>query len=341
MGPFRQLDKYGTALVALPKRGVSPGCAAGAGRAYGGRMTADRDAVANPWRVDAGGSATLRIGLSGWQYDGWRGDFYPERLARRRWLEYVAGRFPTVELNGSFYSLQRPERYRAWRAASGGQPFRFAVKGGRYITHMLRLRGAETALANFFASGPLELGDTLGPVLWQLPESLLPTPEVLDAFLALLPRTHGAAAELARHHDDKVADPPPLDGDGHDRIDHALEVRSAGLTAEHVDVLRRHRVALVDSHAGDFPRLREDTGVRFAYLRLHGAPRTYHDGYSPQALGGWASTVVDHLVAGRSTYVYFDNDAERHAPWDALALDRIVGERLRERRARLGGPADA
>lgn len=297
-------------------------------------MTADHDAIARARHVSGCPSATVRIGLSGWQYDGWRGDFYPEGLAKRRWLEHVASRFPTVELNGSFYSLQRPARYRAWRAASGGQPFRFAVKGGRYVTHMLRLRNVETALANFFASGPLELGDTLGPVLWQLPERLLPTPEVLDAFLGLLPRTHGAAAELARHHDDKV----PAEPDGLAvpeepawSIHHALEVRAAGFGDEHLDVLRRHRVALVDSHAGDFPRFRADTGAPLAYLRLHGAPRTYHDGYSPQALGGWATTVLEHAEAGRDVYVYFDNDAERHAPWDALALDRLVAARLRRR----------
>jgi uncharacterized protein YecE (DUF72 family) len=295
-------------------------------------MTADHDAVAAVRHVDGSPSATVRIGLSGWQYDGWRGDFYPERLAKRRWLEHVASRFPTVELNGSFYSLQRPSRYRAWRAASGGQPFRFAVKGGRYVTHMLRLRNVETALANFFASGPLELGDTLGPVLWQLPERLLPTPEVLDAFLGLLPRTHGAAAELASHHDDKVPDDPAIPVRAEEpewAVHHALEVRAPGFAEEHLDVLRRHRVALVDSHAGDFPRFRADTGAPIAYLRLHGAPRTYHDGYSPQALGVWATTVLEHADAGRDVHVYFDNDAERHAPWDALALDRLVAERLR------------
>jgi uncharacterized protein YecE (DUF72 family) len=278
---------------------------------------------------------TLRIGLSGWQYDSWRGDFYPAGVPKRRWLEYAAERFRTVEVNGSFYSLQRPERYRAWRA-SVPPSFRFALKGGRYVTHMLRLRNVDTALANFFASGPLELGATLGPVLWQLPEALLPTPEVLDEFLALLPRTQGSAAELAERHDDKVADPSVHAEVPSRRIDHALEVRAAGLGDEHLDVLRRHRVALVDSHAGDFPRLRADTGAPIAYLRLHGAPRTYHDGYSPQALGRWATTIVDHLDAGRDTFAYFDNDAERHAPWDALALDHLVADRLR-RRADGGG----
>lgn len=280
-----------------------------------------------------GGAMSVRIGLSGWQYDGWRGDFYPDGLAKRRWLGYVAEHFSTVELNGSFYSLQRPDRYRAWRAATEarhGEPFVFAVKGGRYLTHMLRLRNTRTALANFFASGPLELGTALGPVLWQLPEEFVPSPEVLGDFLALLPRTHGDAAGLAAEHDDKVHDPVSTAPVPEARIRHALEVRNpAAVTADHVAVLRAHGVALVDSHAGDFPRFRVDTGASFAYLRLHGAPRTYHDGYSPQALGVWASTVVEHERAGRDVFVFFDNDAERHAPWDALRLARIVAARGR------------
>ncbi|PYY37105.1 MULTISPECIES: DUF72 domain-containing protein [unclassified Curtobacterium] len=268
---------------------------------------------------------TVRIGLSGWQYDSWRGDFYPEGLAKRRWLEHVGDRFPAVEVNGSFYSLQRPSRYRAWRAAVP-EGFRFALKGGRYLTHMLRLRNVDTALANFFASGPLELGPALGPVLWQLPEHVVPTPEVLDAFLAALPRSHGDAATLATGHDAKVAEPATTTEHARLRIDHALEVRSpdAG-TPEHLAVLRRHRVALVDSHAGDFPRFVHDTDAPLAYLRLHGAPHTYHDGYPPEALADWASTVRRHDEAGRDVWVFFDNDAERHAPWDALGLARLVG----------------
>lgn len=145
----------------------------------------------------------VRVGTSGWRYPRWRGDFYPKGLVQRRELEYIGRRFSTVELNGSFYSLQRPERYQRWRA-SVPDGFVFAVKGSRYITHMLRMRGVETALANFFASGVLALGPVLGPVLWQLPEREEFDPNAVDAFLALLPRSTGAALELARKHDERL-----------------------------------------------------------------------------------------------------------------------------------------
>ena len=301
--------------------------------AYRGAMTSDTR------------RGTVLIGLSGWQYDGWRGDFYPAGLPKRRWLEHVGATFPTVELNGSFYSLQRPSRYRTWRD-SVPDGFVFAVKGGRYLTHMLRLRNTGTALANFFASGVLELGSALGPVLWQLPEDLVPEPGVLDDFLAALPRTVGAARRLATEHDEKVRPepdqersggtvpgrpvPPVRDAVASDRrIRYALEVRNRRATSDaHLDVLRRHGVALVDSDAGAaWPRFDVATSDDLAYLRLHGSPEVYHSGYSPQALGRWASRIVRHRDAGRDVVVYFDNDAERHAPWDALALTRLVARR--------------
>ena len=150
--------------------------------------------------------ARVRIGISGWRYAGWRGDFYPKGLRQADELAYAAERMTSVEINGSFYSLQRPSSYAAWRAQTPDD-FVFAVKGGRFITHMKKLRGVETPLANFFASGVLALGPKLGPVLWQLPENGWPsTPDRLAAFFDLLPRTTAQAAELAKRHDDKLAD---------------------------------------------------------------------------------------------------------------------------------------
>src|SRR5579875_701430 len=139
------------------------------------------------------------IGTSGWLYPPWRGVFYPPKLPHRRELEYISRKLNTVEINGTFYSLQRPDSFRRWYAETPAE-FRFAVKGARFITHMKKLAGVETPLANFFASGVLALRDKLGPILWQLPPSLGFDPERLAAFFALLPRSTGEAAWLGRHH---------------------------------------------------------------------------------------------------------------------------------------------
>src|SRR6478609_2646015 len=191
--------------------------------------------------------AVTRVGVSGWRYTGWRGDFYPKGLTQRRELEYAASRLTSIEINGSFYSLQRPSSYASWRGETP-EDFVFSVKGPRYVTHLKRLVDVDTALANFFASGVLALGPKLGPVLWQLPENLRFDPDVLDDFLALLPRTTGAAATLSRTHDDKVKKGQALTSAEDDDVPlrHALEFRSATYATEAAyDVLRRHDVACV------------------------------------------------------------------------------------------------
>jgi hypothetical protein len=155
--------------------------------------------------------ARIRVGISGWTYAGWRGDFYPRGLVQRRELEYAAERMTSIEINGSFYSLQRPTSYAAWRDQTPDD-FVFAVKGGRFITHMKKLAGVETALANFFASGVLALGRKTGPFLWQLPPNLGFDADRLAAFFDLLPRTSLEAAELARGHDAKIGEDRALTG---------------------------------------------------------------------------------------------------------------------------------
>src|SRR5688572_20880076 len=144
--------------------------------------------------------ARVRIGISGWRYPRWRGVFYPKGLPQRRELEYAGSQFPTVEINGTFYSLQRPESFACWHDATPDD-FVFAVKGPYFVTHHLRLANAERALGNFFASGLLALGTKLGPFLWQLPPNFRYDEERIDAFLAQLPRDTDAAAHLARRRD--------------------------------------------------------------------------------------------------------------------------------------------
>ncbi|WP_404473978.1 DUF72 domain-containing protein [Microbacterium aerolatum] len=280
-------------------------------------------------RLRASSPGEIRVGTSGWRYASWRGDFYPRGLAQRRELEYIGSRFSTVELNGSFYSLQRPSSYQRWRDAvpSG---FVFAVKGSRYVTHMLRMRSAETALANFFASGVLALGEALGPVLWQLPERQEFETDVIDEFLGMLPRSTGAALDLARRHDERLEGRAWLEIDEDRPIRYALEPRAESFR-EAGDLLRHHGVAMVTADtAGRFPRF-DETTADFAYLRLHGAQELYHSGYTAEELDGWAQ-LIDGLSGNaespRDLYVYFDNDARGHAPHDALALAAKVAARL-------------
>lgn len=263
----------------------------------------------------------VRVGISGWQYPRWRGDFYPSGLPQRRELEYAAGRLDSVEVNGSFYSLQRPASYRRWRAEVPTN-FVFAVKGGRFITHLKRLRDVDVPLANFFASGVLALGPTLGPILWQLPERLDFEPDILQRFLALLPQTTTAASELAEQHDDKVPEDRALTvAEADQPLRHALEFRSPTFDVDAAyDLLRAYGVAcVVADAAGRWPEVLEMT-ADFVYVRLHGDRALYASGYSPAALDRWARRCRAWAKSGRDVYVYFDNDARGFAPHDAQAL---------------------
>lgn len=270
-----------------------------------------------------------RIGISGWRYAGWRGRFYPPGLPQRSELEYAAAAMNSIELNGSFYSLQRPTSYLQW-AGQTPADFEFAVKGGRFITHMLRLRHVDTALANFFASGVLALGPKLGPVLWQLPERIEFDADMLGSFLARLPRSTAEAAVLAAGHDDRLKDRSWTDVDTDRPIRHALEVRHPSFaTEECYGLLRRHGTALVVADtAGRWPFLQEVTGD-FVYVRLHGGDELYVSGYGPEQLDRWADLVRNWLSGagcpdgvGRDVYVYFDNDVKVHAPYNAIDLAR-------------------
>jgi len=282
--------------------------------------------------------ATIRIGISGWTYPPWRGVFFPQGLAHKRELEYAAKQVASIEINGSFYSLQRPESYRAWYAATP-RGFVFAVKGSRFITHMKRLKEVEEPLANFFASGVLCLGEKLGPFLWQLPPNFSYDRERLTAFFELLPRDTRAAAQLARKHDARVKGRASMKVDRNRRLRHCLEVRHESFaTKEFVELLRRHRIGLVVADtAGKWPFL-EDITADFIYARLHGHEELYRSGYTPAALDDWAAKIrawakgrapgsserlaprLPVAKSGRDVYVYFDNDAKVHAPFDAMAL---------------------
>jgi uncharacterized protein YecE (DUF72 family) len=261
------------------------------------------------------------VGISGWRYPPWRGDFYPKGLPQRRELEYAASQLTSIEVNGSFYSLQRPSSYARWRAEVP-EDFVFAVKGGRFITHMKRLRDVEVPLANFFASGVLALDQTLGPILWQLPATFAYDEQVLADFFAMLPRTTTEAAELATRHDDKVTGDKLWSGEVVERpLSYALEPRHMSFASPPaLELLGSCDVALVvaDS-AGKWPRFEQAVGP-LVYARLHGDTELYASGYTDKALDEWAERLRGWTAGGRDAFVYFDNDMKGYAPHDARRL---------------------
>ncbi len=229
---------------------------------------------------------THHIGISGWRYPPWRGDFYPEGLPQRRELEYAASQLTSIEVNGSFYSLQRPSSWEKWRAEVPDD-FVFSVKGGRFITHMKRLQDVEQPLANFFAQGVLALGEKLGPILWQLPATFPYDEQVLAAFCDLLPRTTSEAAELAKRHDDRLTGDKLWSGEVVDRpIHYALEPRHMSFAAEeavaHLDSCEMALV--VADSAGKWPRFEQAVGP-IVYARLHGDQELYASGYTDTGAG--------------------------------------------------------
>jgi uncharacterized protein YecE (DUF72 family) len=283
----------------------------------------------------------VRIGISGWTYAPWRGVFYPEKLPHKRELGYASRVFSTIEINGSFYSLQTPKSFLRWREETPDD-FIFAVKGSRYITHMRRLREIETPLANFFASGVLALGPKLGPILWQFAPNFSFKPELIENFFKLLPKTMDEAAALAGGHDLRMKGRAFLKPASRGRIRHAMEVRHASFVCEEfIALLRKYRVALVCADTVDWPRLMDVT-ADFVYCRLHGSKELYASGYGAKALDAWADRVAswtrggeaegEHASkkaaprrAGRDVFVYFDNDAKVRAPVDAKGLMRRLG----------------
>ncbi|WP_332119677.1 DUF72 domain-containing protein [Azorhizobium caulinodans] len=286
--------------------------------------------------------ADVRIGVSGWTYAPWRGAFYPEGLGAKRELAYAAQVFRSLEVNGTFYGLQKPEVFARW-AAETPDDFLFAVKGPRFITHMKRLKEVEAPLANFFASGVLKLGRKLGPVLWQLPASFPFDEARLDAFLSLLPRNMATASELARRHDARLEGRAAVEAETDGPLRHALEIRHDSYrTHAFTDLLRHHGVALVCADTVEWPLLMDAT-ADFIYVRLHGSQELYRSAYPPEELDRWAARVgrwregqamtdgafIDARSVPkrpRDVFVYFDNTDKLHAPDDARALMTRLGQ---------------
>jgi len=282
--------------------------------------------------------AEIRIGVSGWRYTPWRGVFYPRELPQRLELAYAARKFPTLEINGSFYSLQRPEYYREWHDATPAD-FVFALKGSRFITHMKKLRDIDVPLANYFASGVFELREKLGPILWQFPPNFRYERERMARFFDLLPHDTHAALRLARKRDARMKGRARLAVDARRPLRHAVEIRHESfLDASFVELLREHNIALVIAETAQRWPMPQDITADFVYLRLHGDKELYRSGYSDRALDRWAERIKTwhraRSVRPRDVYCYFDNtDVKLRAPVDARTLMRKLGIRWEAGRA--------
>ena len=290
--------------------------------------------------MDAG---RVRIGISGWRYKPWRGVFYPADLPQKNELTYASRRLTSIEINGSFYSMQRPEYYARWRDETPDD-FVFSLKGPRYITHIRKLDDVGFALSNLFASGLAELRRKLGPILWQLAPSLRFDADLVERFVAQLPHDTDAAAALAANHTEKMDGRAALDYGPNRPVRHAFEVRNHTFAdPAFIELARRHNVAIVvGDTSGKWPFI-EDVTADFVYLRLHGLEEDYPEGYTAEALERWAERIrrwqgggqpddARLTVAGttpearpRDVYCYFDNDQKALAPRDAQSLARILG----------------
>ena len=289
----------------------------------------------------------LRIGISGWTYAGWRGVFYPPDVSQKRELEYASRQLNSIEINGTFYSLQRSSSFQTWYDVTPPR-FEFAVKGSRFITHMKKLKDVDVALANFFASGVLALREKLGPILWQFPPQLAFNYDKFARFLEMLPRTTTQASKLARKHDDRLKDRAFLKVEADRPVRHAFEIRhDSFLDDRFVELLRMHGAALVFADTAGLWPYAEDLTSDFVYIRLHGASELYTSGYSDRELDHWAERIrlwsqgrqpkdaalitTSSPRGQRDVYVYFDNDRKVRAPFDAMRLaERVLPRRQRK-----------
>lgn len=277
----------------------------------------------------------FRIGISGWRYAPWRKNFYPEGLTQARELYFASRSVNSIEINGSFYALQTPERYQNWHDDTPDD-FVFSVKAPRFITHIRRLKDVEHPVANFFASGVLQLKKKLGPILWQFPPSFKFDAELFESFLQLLPSTAKEAATAVQKYRDDFENPTRQG----QRLRHCVEIRNKTfMEPAFMDLLRQFNVAfVVADSAGRFP-YGEDMTSDFVYMRLHGDTELYKSGYTDEALDRWfkrmqiwsrgsqpkdakliAAYKPKEAVKERDVFCYFDNTDKLWAPYDARKI---------------------
>ena len=235
------------------------------------------------------------MGVGGWNFAPWRGSFYPKGLTQTRELHYASRQLTAIEINSTFYGLQKPATFQKWHDETP-DGFMFTLKAPRFVTHRKRLAEAASSVERFLTSGISQLGTKLGPINWQLAPGKQFDAEDLARFLALLPRK--------------------LEGRA---LRHALEVRDASFDCEEFHALaREHQVAVVEAGDSDYPRIETRTAP-FSYLRVMGTKASAPKGYTPAALARWRERAQTLAIDG-DVFLYFISGAKERNPQAALAL---------------------
>jgi len=276
--------------------------------------------------------AEVRVGVSGWTHDGWRGTFYPKGTPKTKELELASRSLDTLEINATFYALQRPKTFQEWYAKTP-DAFVFSVKAPQFITHVLRLNEAEEPLSNFLASGLLCLKEKQGPILWQFPPHVTLKDDRFERFVKILPHDTRAAAALAREHGPKLKGRAWTEAGGLRPVRHAFEFRHPSFRdKDFLAMLGENGIAVVDSEGGAPAR-------DFVYLRLFGDED--RKTYSPAELAAWAKRIAAWKKEGRDVFAYFGGEVKDRGPFLARELREALSEapamRGGSKRARGGG----
>ncbi|WP_157018986.1 DUF72 domain-containing protein [Mesorhizobium xinjiangense] len=263
-------------------------------------------------------SGTIRAGIGGWTFPPWEGTFYPSDLPKKQQLHYASRHLKTIEINGTYYRGQTPQTFAKW-AADAPDGFVFAVKGNRFVTNKKVLGEAGESMQKFWDTGVHELGDRLGPIVWQFAPTKKFDPEDFEAFLKLLPASSGGVA-----------------------LRHVLEVRHASFgVPEFVALAREYGAAICYAHHHDYPEI-ADVTADFVYARLQKGEDGIPTAYAPEDLDGWAGRARSWAAGGqpddlpladpatrpddtpRDVFVYFIHEGKVRAPQAAQALQQRV-----------------
>ncbi len=292
----------------------------------------------------------IRIGMSGWTHDCWRNQFYPKGLPRTKELEYASRQVTSIEVNGTFYGLQKPKTFQRWYNETPAD-FLLALKAPQFITHTLRLRECEEPLSTFLASGPLCLNEKLGPILWQFPPYMTLKDNRFEEFAKILPHDTQTAAELSKGHSVRIKDHAWTQSNGNHRMRHAFEFRHPSfMNPTFIEMLKAYGIAVVFADSGKTSPYCEDLTSDFVYLRMHCATPAHKKGYPLAFLKNlvkkietWnsgqqvekAQTVSEGAPKSgeKEIFVYFDNDVTETAPLDALRLIKLMNKALGQKTA--------